>query len=161
MGRETWIWELISLNIEQCLKALNSLKSSNKGVYFEEDLYFSTYFLEVHFSTAFLTHFILRISTHHASYKNPNFSVPEWNGVGRKENVRIKVKWRMFRNGDNHHGERWSFSTYTFWAKVGEGQQGVCKLLESQKQNWRPCLKTTFLNISNGNRIYNVKGIYI
>lgn len=80
------------------MKALNSLKSSNIGVYFEEDLYFPTYFLEVHFSTAFLTHFILRISTHHASYKNPNLSVPECNGVGRKENVRIKVKWRMFRD---------------------------------------------------------------
>lgn len=60
--------------------------SSNKDVHFEEGLYFPTYFLEVHFSIAFLTHVLFYVFPQAMEViKIPNFLYLSAMGfVGRK-----------------------------------------------------------------------------
>lgn len=49
---------------EKYLTALDSLKHSNEDVRVEDDLYFPTYFLEVHFSIVFFMQVLFYIFPH-------------------------------------------------------------------------------------------------
>lgn len=74
------------LKVEQCLRAMNFLKGSNKAVYFKEEFYFPICFLEVHFSTVFLTHILFYVFLHALQVTRiPNFPYLSAMGLGGRK----------------------------------------------------------------------------
>ena len=111
MGREgTRIQGLMILKMRAIFESLEFSEEFPWRCLFWRWSSFSCIFSGSTFSYSFLyTCFLLYISTCYASYENPTFS--DHSGVGMKECVRIKTKWRVFRENNNHPGKRWSFST--------------------------------------------------